>query len=100
LDVRRALCKENALSDPADARITRVADAIRAYLSRHPDAADSEEGIAAWWMPAMDVDTCTAEVAAALERLYAQGLIERHSLPDGRVIYRGPLRNGRTGGGS
>ena len=85
------------MSEPADARITGIADAIRAYLSRHPDAADSEEGIAAWWMPAMDVETCAAEVAVALEQLHRGGLIERQSLPDGRVIYR--ARAARTDDG-
>ena len=91
------------MSEPVDARITRVTDAIRAYLSRHPDAADSEEGIAAWWMPAMDVETCAAEVAVALEQLHRLGLIERQSLPDGRVIYRAhaaPPNGGRARGSS
>jgi hypothetical protein len=76
------------VSEPADALITRVAEAICAYLVRHPDAADSEDGIAAWWMPPMGLQASVAEVAAALARLCREGRIEQQRLPDGRVIYR------------
>jgi len=76
------------LGEPADARITRIAEAIRDYLARHPDAADSEEGIAAWWLPAMGIEASAAEVAAALPSLCDAGLIAPQRLPDGRVIYR------------
>jgi hypothetical protein len=87
------------LSGPADVRITRVAKAIRAYLSQHPDAADSEEGIAAWWMPPMGVHTNAAEVAAALARLCRNGLMEQQRLPDGRLIYRRRASAGEDGRG-
>ena len=87
------------MSERADARTTQIAEAIRAYLSRHPDAADSDEGIAAWWMPAMQMDTCTAEVALALEYLRRAGSVEQQTLPDGRVIYRGRA-NQENGGGT
>jgi hypothetical protein len=76
------------LSQAADAGVTRVVEAIRNYLSRHADAADSEGGIAAWWMPAMGVQASPSEVAIALERLLHMGLVECQKLPDGRTIYR------------
>jgi hypothetical protein len=79
---------EKALGQPADARVIRVAEAIRRYLSQHPDAADCENGIAAWWMPAVGVETSVAEVSAALAHLEQKGYLERRALPDGRLIYR------------
>lgn len=86
--LRNPGAQESALSQAADAGITRVVEAIRNYLSRHAEAADSEGGIAAWWMPAMGVQTSAAEVAIALERLLRMGLVERQRLPDGQTIYR------------
>jgi hypothetical protein len=87
------------LAEPADARITRVAEAILRYLARHPDAADSEQGIAAWWMPAVGLETSVDEVAAALEWLHRGDEIERQAMPDGRVIYRS-IADGRKDHGN
>ena len=63
-------------------------EAIEDYLLQHPDAADSEQGIAKWWVPAMGLDASEQEVADALESLRDLGLIERKHLPGGHVIYR------------
>jgi hypothetical protein len=70
-----------------DARVA-IADAILRYLALHPDAADSEDGIAGWWIPAMGMSTSGEAVADALRELHRKGHIERTTLPDGRVIYR------------
>ncbi|MFT3849022.1 MAG: hypothetical protein QM739_10145 [Propionivibrio sp.] len=67
-------------------RLTEVVDAILRYLSSHPDAADTSEGIAKWWMPAdhaADADT----VRSALARLEAQGLVHRRINADQHVLY-------------
>ena len=72
----------------SQAAFAALSDAILRYLALHPEAADSEEGIAAWWMPAMGVQTNAADVAAALEKLHRCGLVARVVLPDGRVIFR------------
>jgi len=63
-------------------------EAIEDYLLQHPDAADSEQGIARWWVPAMGVEASAQEVAVALENLRALERIERKCLPGGPVIYR------------
>ncbi len=76
------------MAQAVDARVTRVVEAIRRYLAEHPEAADSAQGIAAWWMPAMAVETSAEEVGVALEQLHLMELIDRQTLPDGRVIYR------------
>ena len=75
------------MGEPPDARVA-VVEAILRYLSLHPDAADSEDGIADWWMPSMGVKTSAEAVVGALRTLCRDGLVERTTLPDGRVIYR------------
>jgi hypothetical protein len=68
--------------------VERVCDAIVRYLSIYPEAADSEEGITAWWLPAMDIEASAAVVADALHDLHRRGYIERLVQHDGRVLYR------------
>ena len=75
------------MGEPPDASVA-IAEAILRYLALHPDAADSEDGIADWWMPEMGVGTSARAVAEALRSLHREGLVERETLPDGRVIYR------------
>lgn len=76
--------------DEAGARKQRAAEAIRAYLARHPRAADTEQGIAQWWLPAMGVDVSLADVEQALAALVHAGQVQRVVLPDGSAIYRAP----------
>jgi hypothetical protein len=64
-------------------------EAIEDYVLQHPDAADSEQGIAKWWLPAMGLQASAQEVADALESLQELGVIERKHLAGGRVVYRG-----------
>jgi hypothetical protein len=66
--------------------LTEVVDAILRYLNSHPNAVDSAEGIAKWWLPAdwcVDVHT----VEAALMRLRDQGLVRRRTNADRHVLY-------------
>ena len=63
-------------------------EAIEDYLLQHPNAADSEQGIAKWWVPAMGLEASAQEVADALESLRGLGVLERKRLPGGRVVYR------------
>lgn len=74
--------------DEAEARTVRAMQAITAYIARHPLAADSEQGIAQWWLPAMGVDVPPASVHAALDRLVMQQVLARSMVADGSAIYR------------
>ena len=66
--------------------LTEVVDAILRYLASHPDAADTSEGIAKWWVPTeRGVDTDA--VRSALARLEAQGLVHRRINADHHVLY-------------
>lgn len=66
--------------------LNEVVEAILRYLASHPDAADTSEGIAKWWMPADHV-TDTDAVLSALARLEAQGLVHRRVNADRHVLY-------------
>ena len=79
-----------------DERLGAVAGAIEAYLARHPDAADSAEGIARWWLSGGGLDASLDEVRSALGRLVEHGLVAWRQMPDGRRIY-GAASNPATG---
>ncbi|HEY0502488.1 MAG TPA: hypothetical protein VGD42_03245 [Lysobacter sp.] len=74
--------------DDAGPAIERAVSAIEAYLAQHPAAADSEQGVAQWWLPAVGVDVPVEHVHRALEILWQRGVIERTALPDGGTVYR------------
>jgi Fe2+ or Zn2+ uptake regulation protein len=64
-----------------------IAEEIIRYFESHPDAEDSLEGIASWWLlddPRKSVKT----VARAIQRLTSEGVLEGVAQPDGATIYR------------
>ncbi|WP_341679323.1 hypothetical protein [Niveibacterium sp. SC-1] len=75
------------MRDPIDVR-RRIADAISRYLAEHPEAADIEQGIADWWLPASATPVSLDEVREALELLVDEGVVEKRLLMGGRAIYR------------
>ena len=58
------------------------------YLARHPQAQDTVEGIAEWWILEQRAQASAVQVKAALERLVARGLVSAQTSRDGRVFYR------------
>jgi hypothetical protein len=66
--------------------VSTVAASLHDYVTRHPDAADSIEGIRRWWLPPGLVAS-TAEVQAALDRLVAAGVLSERPLPDRGTLY-------------
>lgn len=85
------------MTDEADAGMQRVAALIETYLARHPAAADSEQGIAQWWMPATGADVPIETVRAALEWLVRRGAVHRTVVPGGPAIYRAGTGGPRSG---
>lgn len=92
------------LEGSAESRAQRAGQAIEAYLARWPQAADTEEGIARWWLPRMGVDLPLFDVRAALERLVQLRVMTRTHLPEGSVIFRAaaqpPAPDGAAGHGT
>jgi len=82
---------------PSDGRgaVDFVADAIRAYISAHPGAADNAAGIQKWWLPPDLANGPTADVEAALAVLHVAGVLSELRLPDGNVVYSAAQRPGK-----
>ncbi|MDP1832258.1 MAG: hypothetical protein Q8K67_09380 [Geothrix sp.] len=61
---------------------------ILRYLHDHPEAADSLDGIASWWLPQSGFTAATEAVQEALARLVEEHRIARIDLADGRTLYQ------------
>lgn len=59
----------------------QLASMILNYLRRNPNAADTLEGIAMWWLGFEKIESSVEDVANILENLVQQGIIER-LIPD------------------
>jgi hypothetical protein len=77
------------VSEPPNAHLDRVVAAIARYLAEHRDAADSEGGIAEWWLPTQGVKASSEEVHSALLVLLDAGCVERVDITGGPPIWRG-----------
>lgn len=71
----------------AGANLTEELAAILAYLSANPQAADTLEGIAVWWIPRSMQPVRYDRLEAALEQLVVQGILQRRVASAGRVVY-------------
>jgi hypothetical protein len=58
------------------------------YLLEHPDAADTPEGIALWWIQRRRYEASVKLVGLALEKLERQGSLNKAILADGTFLYR------------
>ena len=65
-----------------------IAEAIERYLQRHPAAADSEVGIAEWWLVEQGIRVSVEDVREALKELESRGVMEHVILHDGRRLWR------------
>jgi hypothetical protein len=70
--------------------IERISEEIRMYLRRHPNAADTLEGIVKWWLAQMRFEEAATIVEKALERLIASGEVVQSTNADNQRIYRCP----------
>ena len=70
-----------------------IADAIERYLQRHPAAADSEVGIAEWWLIEQGVRASVDDVREALKLLESRGVMETVTLQGGRCLWRPTRRS-------
>lgn len=61
---------------------------ILSYLTRHPDAGDTFDGIMEWWLLEQKIRFEIRNVFEAVARLVAEGLILEHVGSDSRVTYR------------
>jgi Fe2+ or Zn2+ uptake regulation protein len=79
------------MSEIADADVRTIAAEIVSYLRAHPEAADTVDGAARWWL-ARPAHAATVDRAMTL--LVECGKVEKHTLPDGTTVFRsGPQLN-------
>ncbi len=72
-----------------------IEDEILCYLSRHPAANDTLEGVAQWWLAESAVTRAISQVRAALDHLVGSKQVVADRQPDGRVRYRAAKAGGR-----
>lgn len=53
-----------------------VAEAILAYLAEHPEAMDTPEGIAGWWLKRQQIRASVPTIARVLHDLTESGVLE------------------------
>lgn len=68
--------------------VDELARDIAAYLREHPEAADSVDGIAQWWLQRQRYRIAVDRVKEALHRLEEQGQVERTPNATGVAVYR------------
>jgi hypothetical protein len=72
--------------DSAD-RLHMLRREILSYLTEHPDAKDTVEGIMDWWLSAAGEGVRADEVGSALESLVVKGWVTVSSLGRGTRVY-------------
>lgn len=65
-----------------------VANVIRRYLSSCPEASETVEGIARWWLARQRFQDSLEVVQQALDYLESQGQVEKINASKGVVLYR------------
>jgi hypothetical protein len=92
----RPVTKAHTVTSSKSARLGPVALQILGYLSTHPNAQDTAEGIAEWWLMEQRVRCRVREVKRALVELVAEGVVVERTARDGRVHYRLKPRERKT----
>ncbi|MBW0001697.1 MAG: hypothetical protein JO015_21585 [Verrucomicrobia bacterium] len=64
-----------------------LTDEVLAYIVRHPQAQDTVEGIAEWWLLEQQIHRAVSEVETALSQLMAKGFLIARRGGDGRTYY-------------
>lgn len=72
----------------SETKRSKIAYEILAYLAKNPDAQDTVEGIAEWWLLAQEIERQVSKVKEALAALVAKDLIVERKGKDSRIYYR------------
>jgi hypothetical protein len=65
-----------------------IAELILRYLSKHPEAEDTAEGILRWWVMEEEIEEAASTVCEALASLVVAGHLFVVVRADGSVRYR------------
>lgn len=69
-------------------KVIEAAEAIRRYLAVRPNAAETLEGVAQWWLARQRLDDAIELTRRALEHLERHGQVVRFQLAGGKTLYR------------
>ena len=75
------------MNEHVDAEVEAVAAEIAEYLAARPNASDSVEGIARWWLVRQRYATALGTVTKALDHLVASGVVIGIVTGNGNTIY-------------
>lgn len=70
-----------------NAELERIVAALRAHFDAHPNAADTVDGIASWWLTGSQLSVSKAVVEQALQLLVDEGFVATRRTANGTVIY-------------
>ncbi|HWK53141.1 MAG TPA: hypothetical protein VNR18_02130 [Hyphomicrobiales bacterium] len=70
-----------------DGDALKVADEISGYLAQRDGAADTFQGLVSWWLFRQRLVDAEHKVRLAVEYLCERGVIRKHALADGSVLY-------------
>ena len=68
-------------------KISTLVELIASYVGEHPNAADTVEGVARWWLPEKYKLEPINKVITALDSLIELGVMEKNKVADGKVIF-------------
>lgn len=69
-------------------KIKSIATTIKRYLLQRPNATETVEGVARWWLLQQRYEDSLEQVKLALELLEQEGTVRKIQLSDGREAYR------------
>ncbi len=69
-------------------RRSMIARDVLTYLSEHPDARDTIDGIIRWWIPEQKIKTHITTLKNVINELVAKNLILESHGHDSRIHYR------------
>ena len=76
------------MSLSSETAVVNTAEAINRYLAARPNASETVEGIAKWWLLRQRYNDSKVLVQSALDLLIDEGIVAKSVMPDGKVMYR------------
>ena len=76
------------MSASTPGNVPEVAEIIRRYLAERPNAAETVEGVAQWWLTRQRQMDEVEVVRQALSFLEEQGYVVRFQLAGGKTLFR------------
>lgn len=82
------MCHDKCTLCDSETNLDDLAKEIAGYLSQHPEASDSVQGIARWWLTRQRLEVAINAVGQALELLEQNEVVEKYDGPGLVTYYR------------